>query len=93
MRKILLLLCVIVLTSCSKSLIKTEWVDASSDITLEFITNDMGKMHFGKENVIIYYKHDHPRIIISSFRSADMIGIIEGKKMTFERDNAVFIKR
>jgi hypothetical protein len=93
MKKILVLaLLAIVFAGCSKSLVKTEWIDISSDIKIEFINNDMGRMHFGNENIVIHYKYEHPRVIISSFRSSDMIGIIDGKKMTFDKDKATFIK-
>jgi hypothetical protein len=90
---LLIILLTIMLTGCSKSLVKTEWIDISDDITLEFITNDMGKIHFGDESVIMHYKYEHPRIIISSRGAADMIGVIEGKKMTFGKDIATFIKK
>jgi hypothetical protein len=93
MKKIILLLAVTMFAGCSKSLEKTEWIDTSSDITLEFVTNDMGRIHFGDESTVIHYKYEHPRIIISAYRSADMTGVAEGKKMTFGKDNATFIKK
>lgn len=83
---------VALLASCSKSLKGTEWLDESTDITIEFITDSDAKMKFGNESVTMTYKYDHPDITLSASRSADMVGNINGNKMTFEKDEAIFIK-
>lgn len=96
MKKIILLLIVLPLfAGCSKSLIGTEWDDESVDVTIIFISDSQATMKFDNEGIIapIAYKYSHPDITLIAPPEADMVGTIDGNKMTFKKYDITFIKK
>jgi hypothetical protein len=99
MRKLLIIILFVNLTcfySCSNSISGTEWINVSSDISIEFIDNKKAVIKAGSVgNIDVTYNYDKPQIVISAPKSADMHGVIENDKMTFynESPNVVFVKK
>lgn len=83
-------------TSCSNSIVNTEWVNVASDISIKFIDDKNAIIKAGTAGDIpISYKYDKPKIVLSKNLSKDMHGIVENDKMTFYGNlvNGVFVKK